>query len=135
MKDKKTFSKSEAEKLKLFLNGESTFPVVAHNAKYDRDEVLKPAFEKVGVPMISDERWKCTWEMAPDHPDVGQYMSRSLDFLLPHLGLEGRNARKRHDAMTDCRLTAMLYMKLCEKIKPEGLVDEESAKTDIAEDL
>ena len=33
------------EILKNFLNIKPDYPIVAHNAEYERDEVLKPAFD------------------------------------------------------------------------------------------
>ena len=51
--------------LKNFLNIKPDYPIVTHNVEYDRDKVLRPAFEKleVGHLMPVDKRWKCTMDM------------------------------------------------------------------------
>lgn len=133
MQDRLLFSKSAAERLKNFLNKEKTFPVVAHYAKYDRDDVLKPAFDKVGVATISSERWKCTKEMANDHPRVPQDMQRGLDDLLECFGYERRDEEERHDALEDCRLDAKVYLELCKNVKAERTVVAESGGSEQAE--
>ena len=114
---------------------------MAHNAKYDRDDVLKEAFLQVGVTMIGDERWKCTMEMAGDHPRVPSYMSRGLDELLEHFGHKRREEDAKHDALNDCRLAAKIYMELCKKTKAtrgsvaiDGFVEEESGESELEEE-
>ena len=47
-KGAKTFTKGESERLTNFLNEHEELPIVAHNAAYDRDDVLLPAFKRVG---------------------------------------------------------------------------------------
>jgi DNA polymerase III epsilon subunit-like protein len=56
------FTKGASERLMNFLNLHRELPIVAHNAKHDRDQCLKPAFEKVGnlKNLAEEERWKCT---------------------------------------------------------------------------
>ena len=66
-------------------------PIIAHNVKYDRDEVLKPAYGKLGNPfgLPRDNRWVCTIKMADARTDlVPKNVSRGLDSLLEHFGLE-----------------------------------------------
>ena len=42
-----------------FLDKERDLPIVAHNAEYDRDDVLKPAYRKLGLldTLPDEERW------------------------------------------------------------------------------
>ena len=40
---------ADLKELMRFLNRESSLPIVAHYAKYDKDEVLKPAFKRHGM--------------------------------------------------------------------------------------
>ena len=42
-------SKGQVEILLNFLNERKDLPIVAHYVKYDRDDVLKPAFERLGM--------------------------------------------------------------------------------------
>ena len=61
----KYLTKGGCEMLKNFLNIKPDYPIVTHNVEYDRDKVLRPAFEKleVGHLMPVDKRWKCTMDM------------------------------------------------------------------------
>lgn len=98
-----------------FLNMEKDLPIVAHNAEYDRDDVLRPTFEKVsnidGFPTV--DRWVCTIELAKKRTDlVPPTTPKGLDSLLSHFGLEPRDTDTNHDAHIDCVKTAQLYMKL-----------------------
>ena len=133
LKDKLLFSKGAAERLKNFLNKEKTFPIIAHFAKYDRDDVLKPAFNRVDVTPIDDKRWKCTRDMANKHPGVPQDMPRGLDDLLEHFGFNRRDEEEKHNALDDCRMDAKVYLELCKKVKAEGFVENEAGKSELEE--
>ena len=101
-----------------FLNEHKDLPIIAHNVKHDRDQCLKPAFEKVGnlKNLADDERWRCTYEMSSKVP----YLSyRNLDDILEHFGFDRRNMDELHNATNDCRLTAKIYMKLVEVPDPK----------------
>ena len=101
-----------------FLNEHKDLPIDAHNVKHDRDQCLKPAFEKVGnlKNLADDKRWKCTYEMSYKVP----YLTyRRLDDVLEHFGFERRNVEELHSATNDCRLTAKVYMKLVEVPDPK----------------
>ena len=47
-KGAKMFTNGDSQKLVNFLNIEKDYPIVAHFAKYDKEDVLKPAFKRVG---------------------------------------------------------------------------------------
>jgi len=118
-----SFTKGESERLMNFLNEHKEWPIVAHYAKYDREDVLRPAFEKAGTRKIfpSDGRWRCTFEMAGKSKDlVPDDLPRGLDDLLEHFGYERRCEDDKHDALTDCRCAAKTYMKLAESRLSEG---------------
>ena len=107
----------DAKELVRFLNKESSFPIVAHNVKYDRDEVLKPVFKRLGLPKIlpHNGRWVCTIELAKQRTDlVHKDVSKNLDSLLKHFKLEPRDPEKAHDAYIDCKKASQIYMKLTE---------------------
>ena len=55
-------TKGTCEILKNFLNIHPDFPIVSHNVKYDRDKVLRKAFEKLDAAhlMPPEKRWRCT---------------------------------------------------------------------------
>lgn len=93
-----------------FLN-EKNLPIVAHNVEYNRDDVLKPAFERLGIKsrMPKDDRWRCTFMMAERDPKI---KVRSLDAILKHYRFKPRKNLDAHDAVEDCQLTAKIYMKL-----------------------
>ena len=59
-------TRADIDILVNFLNEEPDYPIVAHWAKYDREDVLKPVFEYFDkedkFPSIS--RWACTIELA-----------------------------------------------------------------------
>ena len=111
------FTKGKSNILVSFLNTHKDLPIVTHNVAYDRDTVLSKAFEKVGNfdKLPPKERWKCTMKMAQGFPDITVW---SLDGVLDHFGLEGRDEDKPHDALVDCILTAAAYMKLMTKPPP-----------------
>ena len=110
-KKAKKFTKGESEKLTTFLNKHRDLPIVAHNIKYDRDQVLGPAYLKVknfeGMP--DHKRWKCTYQMSFR---VEKMTHRTLDDCLEHFEFEPRDTDAVHDAMNDCILTAKVYMEL-----------------------
>ena len=116
-KNAKEYTREDSQELAEFLNREPNLPIVAHNVRYDRDSVLKPAFEKVGdlKNMPRDTRWVCTIKLADSRYDlVPSRINRGLDSLLEYLKLERREPGKAHEAMDDCIKTAHLYMKLTE---------------------
>ena len=87
-----------------YFNVNKDIPIVAHNVVYDRDKVLKPAFEKVSnksLPM--DSRWVCTCELSKEKTDL---QNHSLEDVLEHYDFQGRDPKANHDAVTDCHLTA-----------------------------
>ena len=94
-----------------FLNVKEDLPIVAHVARFDRDDVLAKAFEdlKMYDKMPKKERWRCTFEYSDRVPEVE---TRSLDELCKHFGIKGRADEDTHDAVEDCELTAQVYMKL-----------------------
>ena len=89
LKEKSHFTRGGAERLVNFLNREKHYPIVAHYAKYDREDVLKPAMEKVGTKMVSDKRWLCTRDMAGSPESYPTDRPRGLDDLLEYFG-QGR---------------------------------------------
>ena len=105
----KMFTKGSSEILVNFLNTHKDLPIVAHPVDYDRDEVLKEAFEKVGnlERLPGKERWRCTWEMADRVPFL---VHGGLDDLLEHFGHPRSDLEAYYDAMEDCILTAKVYM-------------------------
>ena len=68
----KEFMKPASDRLLNFLNRYPDLPIVAHNVKYDRDDVLKPAFEKVQNldKFPPRQRWRCTLVMAKTVPKI-----------------------------------------------------------------
>ena len=112
MKEKgaKEFTKPASDRLMNLLNRHPDLPIVAHNVKYDRDDVLKPAFTKVKNldKLPPQQRWRCTLAMAKFVPKLFVY---DLVSCLDHFKIEGREGDK-HDALEDCRLTAKFYMEL-----------------------
>ena len=94
-----------------FLNDKKELPIVAHHVKYDRDDVLKPAFDRLGIKnkLPKDDRWRCTFLMSERDPKIKQ---RSLDAILKHYRFKPRANKDHHDAVEDCQLTAKVYMKL-----------------------
>ena len=79
----KAFTKGASQILINFLNEHPDLPIVAHNAEYDRDTVLKGAFDRVdnANSLPPADRWRCTLKMSEDLPDLS---SRSLDDLLKY---------------------------------------------------
>ena len=94
-----------------FLNEKRDLPIVAQNVKYDRDDVLKPAFDRLGIKskLPNDRRWRCTYLMSERDPKI---KVRSLDAILRHYRFKPRTKKDHHDAVEDCQLTAKVYMKL-----------------------
>ena len=72
-----------------FLNEHPDIPIVAFNAKYDRDEVLGPAFARVGslkkFPVAG--RWRCTLKLSFR---MSKLEKRQFDDILESLGLAPR---------------------------------------------
>lgn len=95
----------DTRKLANYLNKHQNLPIVAFNASYDRDDVLWPAFRKVGNAkgFPAENRWVCTCELAKERSDlVPADLSKNLDSLLGHFGLEKRDETMKHDAYIDC---------------------------------
>ena len=109
----KEFSLAASDRLMNFLNEHKDLPIVAHYAKHDREQCLKPAFKKVGNNKLlaEDKRWMCTYEMSFKVPCLPL---RTLDDVLEHFNYERRNVEELHSAINDCRLTAKIFMKLVE---------------------
>ena len=105
------FSYASCEALHAFLTECLDYPIVAHGVKFDRDKVLKPAFEKVGAShlMPPDARWRCTIDMSEQCENL---IEKSLDCCLDYWGFDQRDEAKPHDAMIDCHCAAKVYMKL-----------------------
>ena len=84
-----------------FLNVKKDIPIVAHKVKFDRDQVLRKAFMKLGIEnmMPKKERWRCTLDMCDRVPDI---FTRSLDECCKYFGLKGRDIEKTHNAVEDC---------------------------------
>ena len=57
----KRFCQFRAKILIEFLNKHTDLPIVAFHAGYDRDKVLKPAYERLGLRDMEalDSRWIC----------------------------------------------------------------------------
>ena len=110
-KGAKKVSEGQLKILLNFLNEKKDLPIVAHFAKYDRDQVLVPTFQRLGIEKMMSplERWRCTFELAERVPEV---KIRDLDTLLEHFGFEARDEDVLHSAVRDCQLTAKVYMKL-----------------------
>ena len=108
----KKFSLGASKILTNFLNEFPKLKIVAHNVKYDRDDVLEKAYERVGNKegMPSSDRWECTIEISRNRPDlVPKNKSRSLDSLLKCLKLKPRTKGEFHDAHLDCVKAAEVY--------------------------
>ena len=108
MEECKKFSKEASERISEFLHREEGLPIVAHNVSFDRDSVLKAAFKKVENEerLPKDDRWRCTWEMSKIIPEIEW---NNLDEVLEHFGFDNRGD-KCHDALTDARCVAKVYM-------------------------
>lgn len=100
-----------------FLNERKDLPIVAHSAKYDRDEVLGPAFDRVeNIRNLPDSsRWRCTYSLSFRLPKVG---ARNLDEVLVALGMEARKEDAPHNAIQDAMLCGEVYKKLIKLQNP-----------------
>lgn len=89
-KKAKKISPGQVKILLNFLNVKKDLPIVAHCIKFDRDQVLKPAFKKLEMvdQMPEDTRWRCTLNMCDRVPDLD---NMSLDGLLEYFGFEPRD--------------------------------------------
>lgn len=105
------FTAGSSKLVANFLSQEPDFPIVAHNVEFDRDKVLRPAFERVGHPdlIAKDGRWRCTCKLAERLPNLE---SRKLDDVLEECGFERRKKDAIHDAVIDAELAAKVYMYL-----------------------
>ena len=113
LKGAKKFSKADADDLVKFLNVCKDLPIVAHNVDYDRDQVLKPAFNKIcNKKLPLDNRWVCTKKMSYELTDL---KGHSLDDVLEYFDFESRCPKTKHDSVTDCHYAAKIYMKMMEK--------------------
>ena len=81
--------------------------------KYDRDKVLRPAYEKLGAAHLlpPEKRWRCALELSERCQGL---LVRTLDSVLEHFGFEPRDEEEKHSAIEDCELTAKIYMELME---------------------
>ena len=59
-----------------------------------------------------DNRWVCTCEMSKKITDL---QAHSLDDVLEYFDFNSRIKGVKHDSVTDCHLTAKVYMKMTEK--------------------
>ena len=84
-------------------------PIVAFHAGYDRDKVLKPAYQVIGSnEMVAmDQRWVCAQERCKR---TGNWKVIGLDDALEHFGFEKREEGDSHNALVDARLAAQVYM-------------------------
>ena len=104
-KGAKELDRKELERLSNFLNEEKDLPIIAHNAEYDRDDVLEPALNKllINKSMLQHERWECTIDLAKRRTDlVPSYIKKGLDSLLSYFHLGARDPKAPHDALIDC---------------------------------
>ena len=88
---------------------------MAHNAKYDREEVLRPVYKKFGMldSLPNEKRWTCTMMLAGQNEDIAKAGTpKDLDSLLEYFYIDSRDEGAKHDAVVDCQKTAELYMKL-----------------------
>ena len=97
--------------LATFLNEHPDLPIVAFNAKYDRDDVLGTAYDKVGnIKNFPDQsRWRCIYKLSFRIPKLEK---RQLDDILKALEIEPRKKGEIHDAVTDATKCGLAYMKL-----------------------
>ena len=111
------FTKGKSNILMNYLNTHKDLPIVAHYAKYDRDKVLYRAFKKVGNldKLPPKERWRCTFDLACSIPDI---KDTTLDGVLDYCNYERRDNDQPHNALTDCVLTAQIYMKMMTRPPP-----------------
>lgn len=112
----------------MFLNKHHQMPIVAFFAGYDRDKVLKPAYDKLhnNEMAMLDDRWICAQERCKR---TGNWKVMSLDDALEHFGFERRDEDAAHDALVDARLAAVVYMEASQltplKRCPLGFANEE----------
>lgn len=97
--DKPRFQKC-AKDMIAFIDGA---PLVAHNAKFDR-AFLNLELEKCGLPVIADDRWIDTLDLARGTP--------TLDYLCRRYGIKAN--RDKHGALLDAELLAKVYLELVE---------------------
>ena len=73
-----------------FLDEMPDLPIVAHHVNYDYDDVLVPAFRKIGNldRLPKPERWRCTYRLSYCLPNL---QSKSLDNVLEELGFRRRS--------------------------------------------
>ena len=102
----------------IFLNEHPDLPIVAHNVEHDRDKVLNKAFERVEntEALPPNRRWRCTFNKSKGLNGLQHLM---LDDVLEYFDFERRGEDDLHDAVTDCELTAKIYMKLMARPKPK----------------
>ena len=83
------WTKGRSDMLATFLNEHRDLPIVAFSMKYDRDEVLGAAFDRVNNRTNFPEarRWVCTYKLSFCIPKL---KSRHLDDILEAVGLDRR---------------------------------------------
>ena len=111
------WTKGKSDILAAFLNERKDLPIVAHSAKYDRDEVLGPAYDRVGnIKNLPDSsRWRCTFELSYRLPKSN---ARNLDEVLEALGMNPRKDDEPHNAIHDAMLCGEVYKKLIKLQNP-----------------
>ena len=94
-----------------FLHESPDLPIVGHSVTYDKDQVLRPAFDRVknakGFPR--EERWRCTYQLSHNIPYL---RTRDLDSVIWVLGMEPRAPNAAHDALKDAILSGNVFMEL-----------------------
>lgn len=81
--------------------------IIAHNAQFDRSFVNFELY-KLYRPMIPDEQWICSLELARSKLNMGQY---SLDHLCNRFRIS-LETRVKHGALIDALLTSQVYSRL-----------------------
>lgn len=106
----KKFGKRTAKMLISFLKQHDDLPIVAFFADYERDKVLTPAFQRLGLDDMAalTARWRCAQQMSMR---TRNWKVWTLDDALSYFGLDRRDEEEQHDALQDARLAAQVYMK------------------------
>ena len=122
------FDDDSAPKLIEYLNKYENLPVVAFNAKYDRDQVLKPWYTRYHCcyDKVKKSRWRCAQKRMDR---TGRNWGYRLDDALEWFGFERRKDGAKHDALEDARLAAKVYMEAsklpADRHWEHGFVNEE----------
>ena len=94
-----------------FLLTHPEYPIVSHNMNEDRDDVLGPAFKKVGNIKGSPqkERWRCTRHLSLRIPELSE---RDMTSILKALGFKGGNTRAQTISLNEALNCGDAYMKM-----------------------